>query len=174
MPNIKKSQSKLGEHFSPQADQWALQSGKSFIPGHKNCRACWHLSQSLNTGNATSSSTSSSTESKAESLTHLSMDTTMINTSFELCLVSPLKQHDKNKQTQAVEARCKILKTANILLSKANQESTSVKICEKQEDCLTKDDKEKIEHSNQLCEAISEKMQSADRITKIQLLTFDP
>ena len=88
--------------------------------------------------------------------------------------MSPLKRHDKSKQTQAAEARRKILKTANILLGKVDQESTSVKICEKQDDQLTNDDKKKIEHSERLCEAISEKMQSADKTTKLQLLTLIP
>jgi len=43
-----------------------------------------------------------------------------------------------------------------------------------QDDGLEKDNKEKIEHSDRLCEAISEKIQSADRITKLQLLTLIP
>ena len=37
---------------------------------------------------------------------------------------------------------------------------------------MTKEDKEKIEHSDRLCQAISEKLQSANRSTKIQLLTL--
>ena len=62
-----------------------------------------------------------------------------MNTSFELWSISQsLKCHGKSKQTQAVEARSKILKTADILLSKTNQESTSVKICDKQDDRFTK------------------------------------
>ena len=97
-----------------------------------------------------------------------------MNASFKLCSVSPLKQHGTSKKTQVAEACRKILKTANILLGKIDQESRSVEICEKQHDHLTKDDKEKIEHSDRLCEAIDEKMQSADKITKLQLLTLIP
>ena len=49
-----------------------------------------------------------------------------------------LKRHGKSKHTQAVEAHSKILKTANILLSKLNQETASIKICDKQNDSITK------------------------------------
>ena len=66
-----------------------------------------------------------------------------MNTSFELCSVSPLKQHGKIKKTQVAEAHRKILKTANILLGKIDQESRLIEICEKQHDHLAKDDKEK-------------------------------
>ena len=52
-----------------------------------------------------------------------------MNTSVELCSISRfLKWHGKSKQTQAVEALCKILKTANLLLSKVSHESIPVKI----------------------------------------------
>ena len=78
--------------------------------------------------------------------------------SFELCSVSPLKRHDKSKPKQAAEACRKILKTANVL-SKANQESTSVKICDKLDELLVKENKKKLKHSDRLCQAISEKMQ---------------
>ena len=64
------------------------------------------------------------------------------------------------------------MKTANILLGKIDQESRLVEIWEKQHDHLTKDDKKKIEHSDRLCEAIDEKMQSADEITQLHFPTF--
>ena len=102
--------------------------------------------QALSADDTTNSSTSSPTESEAESFTHLAMDSAVIKTSLELCSVSPLKRHGKSKQTQGAEARCKILKTANILLGQVDQESTSVKICEKQKNYSTEVDKEKIEH----------------------------
>ena len=127
--------------------------------------------QVLSADDTANSSTSSSTEWETESFTHSTTDAAVLNTSFQLCSVSPLKQHGKSKQTQAC---CKILKTANILLCQVDQESTSVKICEKQKNYITEIDKEKIECSDRLCEAISEKMQSADRITKMQLLTMIP
>ena len=44
----------------------------------------------------------------------------------------------KSNQTPAVKACSKILKTAKILLSQTNQESTSIKICDKQDDSITK------------------------------------
>ena len=67
------------------------------------------------------------------------MDSEVVNTSVELCLISgSLKWHCESKQTQAVEARSKILKTANMLLSKVNHESISVKICDEQDDSITK------------------------------------
>ena len=157
-----------------QADRWALRSGKTFVPGQKICRACWRSLQTLSANDTTSSSTSTSTESETEFFTHSTMDAAVMNTSFELCSVSPLKQHGKSKKTQVAEACRKILKTANILLGKIDQQSRSVEICEKQHDHLTQDDKEKIEHSDQLCEAIDEKMHSADKITKLQLLTLIP
>ena len=81
-----------------------------------------------------------------------------MNTSFELCSISQsLTQHGESKQTQAVEARSKILKTANILLSKTNLESTSEKICDKQDDSITKKAQETIEHSDRFCQAFSDK-----------------
>ena len=48
-----------------------------------------------------------------------------MNTLFEFWSISRfLKGRSKSKLTQVVEARSKILKTATILLSKINQEST--------------------------------------------------
>jgi len=117
-------------------------------------------------------STPSYMESEAKSPNYSTMDAALINTSFELCSVSPLKGHGKSKQTQAAEARHKILKSANVLLGYVEQEKASVQICEMQDDGLEKDNKEKVELSYQLCEAISEKIQSADRITKLQLLSL--
>ena len=87
--------------------------------------------QAISADDTTNSSTSSSTESEAGSFTHSAMDTAVINTSFELRSVSPLKRVGKSKQTQGAKARRKILKTANILLGQVDQESTSVKICKK-------------------------------------------
>jgi len=54
------------------------------------------------------------------------------------------------------------------------REKASVQICEMQDDGVEKDNKEKIEHSDRLCEANSEKIQSADGITKLQLLALIP
>ena len=79
----------------------------------------------------------------------------------------------KSKQTQAAEARHKILETADVL-SKANQESTSVKVCDKQDELLVRQDQEKMEYSDRLCQAISGKIQSSNRSTKIQRLTLIP
>ena len=85
------------------------------------------------------------------------MDSEVINTSFELCSISrSLKLHGKSKQTHAVKARSKTPKTADILLSKTNQERTLVKICDEQDDSITKKVKEKIEHSDRLCQGFSE------------------
>ena len=82
-----------------------------------------------------------------------------MSTSVELCSISrSLKRHCKSKQTQGIEAPSKILKTANTLLSKVNHQSISVKICDKQDDSITKKIEEKIEHSDQLCQAFSEKL----------------
>ena len=62
-----------------------------------------------------------------------------MNTSLALRSISrSLERHRKSKHTQVVEARSEILKTANILLSKANQETTSIKNCDKQDDTITK------------------------------------
>jgi len=144
-----------------------------FHSGQKIWRECWRLLQDLNTNDATTS-TLSSTESEAESPTHSTMDATFINTSFELCSVSPLKRHGKSKQTQAAETRHKILKSANVLLGYEEQEKASVQICEMQDDVLENDNKEKIQHSDRLCKAISEKIQSVDWITKFQLFTLIP
>ena len=67
------------------------------------------------------------------------MNSEVMNISVELCSTSrSLKWHCKSKQTQAVKACSKILKTANILLNKVNHESISVKICDKQDDSFTK------------------------------------
>ena len=71
------------------------------------------------------------------------MDSEVMNTSVEYCSISrSLEWHGKSKQTQVVKALNKILKTANILLSKVNHESISVK----------------IDHSDRLCKAFSEKL----------------
>ena len=60
-----------------------------------------------------------------EAPTYLTMDSEVMNTLFEFWSISrSLKGQSKSKLTQAVEARSKILKPANILLSKTNQEST--------------------------------------------------
>ena len=60
-----------------------------------------------------------------EAPTYSTMDSEVMNTLFEFWSISrSLKGRSKSKLTQAVEARSKILKTANILLSKTNQEST--------------------------------------------------
>jgi len=75
---------------------------------------------------------------------------------------------------QAAKAHRKILKSTKVLLGYVEQEKASVQICEIQDDGFEKDNKEKIKHSDRLCEAISEKIQSADRITKLQLLTSIP
>ena len=115
--------------------------------GQKICQACWQTLQALSGDDATPSSTLSSTESEADASTHSARDAATMITLFELCSVSPLKQHGKSKQTQAVEARRRILKTAKIVLTKASQESRSVKVCDEQNDHITKEDKEKIEHS---------------------------
>ena len=48
------------------------------------------------------------------------------------------------------------------------REKASVQICEMQDDGVEK------EHSDRFCEANSEKIQSADGITKLQLLTLIP
>ena len=93
---------------------------------------------------------------KRSSHIYSTMDPEVMNTSVELCFISrSLKRHCKSKQTQATEALSKLLKTAYILLSKVNHESISVKICDKQHDSITKKIKEKIEHSDQLCQAFS-------------------
>ena len=102
---------------------------------------------------------SSYTGSEVEALTYSTMDAEVMNTSLELCSIpQSLKQHGKCKQTQAVEACSKNLKTVNILLSKTNQETTSVKICDTQYDSITKKVEERIKHSDRLCQAFSEKL----------------
>ena len=107
-----------------------------------------------------------------EAPTYSTMDSEVMNTLFEFWSISrSLKGRSKSKLTQVVEARSKILKTANILLSKTNQESTWRKICDKQDDSITKKSK-KIEHSDRLCQAFSEKLQSANQSTKIKPLTL--
>jgi len=62
------------------------------------------------------------------------MDAALINTSLELCSVSPLKRHGKSKQTQAAEACRKIFKSANVLLGYEEQEKASVQIREMQDE----------------------------------------
>ena len=89
-------------------------TGKTLLPGQMTCRACWSMLQAPSADNATTSNTSSSTESEVEAPTCSTIDSVLMNTSNELCSVSPLKRHGKSKQTQAAEARRKILKTANV------------------------------------------------------------
>ena len=108
----------------------------------------------LSADDTTTTSASSSTDSEVETSNHSTIDAAVMNTSISWSF----KQHGKSNQTQTVEARCKILKTANTLLSKANQESTSVKICDKQDDPITKKVKEKIEHLDQLYQVFSKKL----------------
>ena len=84
--------------------------------------ACYQV---VSADDATITSTSSHKESEMEAPTYSTMDSEVMNTSFEFWSISrSLKGRSKSKLTQAVEARSKILKTATILLSKINQEST--------------------------------------------------
>ena len=172
MQSIKNSKNRPCKHFSDSSQQMGTGYLKNSHTGSEDLPNELEHVTSPSADNGTTSSTSSSTESEVEAPTHSTIDSAFMNTSFELCSVSPLKRHGKSKQTQAAEARRKILKTANVLLSKANQESTSFKICDKQDELLAKEDKEKVEHSDHLCLAINEKIQSVNRSTKIQLLTL--
>ena len=121
---LKKCCDPLVKHIKPktgsveisilQADRWALNYRKPIIPGYKIYCGCWHLLEAL--GDEDTTSASSFTESKEEPPLYSTMDIIKMNKSFELCSVSPLKRQVKSKGVQVIEAKHKIIKSANALL----------------------------------------------------------
>ena len=152
------------------ADRWAKKV-QNLIPGRKICTNCYKKLQEM-----TAEDDVTSTESEKDS--PKKMNTDVINSSLELCSVSPLKLHGKSKATLKAEAQRKIMQTASVLLRHADNDSTSslniIKSGSTAIDNLTQDEKEKIQHSDHLCHAIKNKIKSADKETTLQLLTLIP
>ena len=111
-----------------QPNKWALGSEKIVILGQKTCRACWRMLQALSANDATTTGTSSSTESEVEAHSHSTTDAAVMNTSFGLSSISrPFKRLGKRKHKRLKLAA----RFCKLLIYWANQESTSVKICDK-------------------------------------------